>query len=105
MRASGVALGASIGIASIGTARVGARRHRPRWLLAALLASTVGMLAIPARSADLPFLQPPASSSFYRWDGAYLGVNVGYAFGASDYGIAGFPPQTFAGLTPTSASA
>ena len=55
----------------------------------------------------MPFLSP-APVSYYRWEGGYVGGNLGYAFGQSDFGLVGFPEASFSGLippVPTSTSA
>jgi opacity protein-like surface antigen len=72
------------------------RRCRP---IAAILAASASVLAPPAHAADLPFLAP-APVSYYRWEGGYIGGNVGYAFGHSDFGLSGFPAESFGGVIP-----
>ena len=73
------------------------RRCRP---IAAIVAIAASLLAVPAHAADLPFAPGPASLSYYRWEGGYVGAHVGYLFGDSDFGLTGFPAPAFAGLIP-----
>ena len=70
------------------------------------LASVVSMVLLAAAgqalAADLPMPAPlprtsyvPASASFNDWGGGYLGLNGGYAFGRSDWALAGVSTGAF----------
>ncbi len=82
------------------SAKVGARSPRRRAAFAAALVTGAAWFASPARAADLPFLPAPAPVGYYRWEGSYFGGHFGYLFGASDFGLTGFPAASFAGVIP-----
>ena len=71
----------------------------------ALVGIAVAMLAAtPAMSADLPVKAPPIVA-VYNWTGFYVGGNVGYTWGRSDYGLSypsnGAAPPDFSVAFPT----
>ena len=83
-------------------ARAIAFTGRVQNLIAPLLTAGVGLLiATPALPADLPaelIAAPPPV--FYRWDGAYAGLNLGAMMANGTFGLTGFPDGGFAGLIP-----
>jgi len=68
-------------------------------MLAAAAVAAAGSLASPASAADLPLFSP-TPISYYRWEGGYVGVHVGYAFNENDFGLTGFPAVSFGGFIP-----
>ena len=63
----------------------------------------LGLAATNAMAADLPRAMPPTRApafvpAFYSWNGFYLGINGGGAFGRSDWSAFGGDTNVSGGL-------
>jgi outer membrane immunogenic protein len=67
-------------------------------------AFAMACVVTPAMSADLPVKAPPPIVAVYSWTGFYIGGNVGYTWGRSDYSLTypnnGAAPPDFSVAVP-----